>query len=71
MPQRRGISKKALGVKRLVLLVGAPDEIAPVDDATFEKKAGELIARGGSAGNRAKGRNLKSHNASTPRKREK
>jgi hypothetical protein len=71
MPQRRGTSKKAPGVKRLVLLVGAPDEIAPVDDAAFEKKAGELIARAGSAGTRANGRNLKAHNASTPRKREK
>jgi hypothetical protein len=71
MPQRRGTSKKALGVKRLVILVGAPDEIAPVDDAAFEKKAGELIARAGSAGKRAKGRGLQARNASTPRKREK
>jgi hypothetical protein len=71
MPQRRGTSKKTLGVKDIVILVGAPDEIAPVDDSAFEKKAGELIARAGSAGKRANGRSLKARHASTPRKREK
>jgi hypothetical protein len=70
MPQRRGTSKKKLGVKRLLMLVGAPDEIAPVDDAAFGKKAGELIARTASAGKRAKGHGLKPGDRSTSRKRE-
>jgi hypothetical protein len=70
MPQRRGTSKKKLGVKRLVILIGAPDEIAPIDEAAFGKKAGELIARAASAVKRAKGRGLKSGDISTPRKRE-
>jgi hypothetical protein len=70
MPQRRGKSKKTRGVKRLLTLVGAPDEIAPVDDAAFGKKAGELIARTASAPKRAKGHGLKSGDTSTPRKRE-
>jgi hypothetical protein len=29
----------------LILLVGSADEIAPVDDVTYAKRAGEIIAR--------------------------
>jgi len=54
MPQRGGTSKKRFSVKRLVMLVGAPDEIAPIDEAAFGKKGGELIARAASARRRAK-----------------
>src|SRR5258707_3979666 len=44
--------KKDSGAKRPVVLVGATDEIAPFDNAAFEKKAGELIGRSARAGSR-------------------
>jgi hypothetical protein len=69
MPQRRGKSKKRSGV-RLAILLDALDEVAPVDEAAFGKKAGELIARTASAGKRAKGHGLKPRDMNTPRKRE-
>jgi hypothetical protein len=37
--------KKAPGERRPVVLVGAADEIAPFDNAAFEKKPCELIGR--------------------------
>ena len=70
MPHQR-TSKRASGVARLVLLVGAVDEIAPLDYVAFEKKAGELIGRSASARKHAKGRGLRPGELVSLRKREK
>jgi hypothetical protein len=71
MPQQRTTSKRASDAARLVLLVGAADEIAPLDNAAFEKKAGELIGRSASARKHAKGRGLRTGELVSLRKREK
>jgi hypothetical protein len=58
MPHRGGISpsQQTARVERLVALVGAANDIAPFDNATFGKKVGDLIARSASARKRKRQR---------------
>jgi hypothetical protein len=54
MSRRGKPSNQSSGVERLIADLDAASDIAPLDDAAFGKKAGELIARSASGRKRPK-----------------
>jgi hypothetical protein len=70
MPRRGKPSNQSSGVERLIADLDAASDIAPLDDAAFGKKAGELIARSASGRKRPNSHGPRSGKSSSLRKGE-